>query len=117
MKKTRTSRLAFAALLTLFAASVAHAQGPSSQCNAATGEPVSYVQLPGHPFSTASSPDGCWLFVTLTSSNPKSFNGVAVLSRRSGQITLKKVFPVEASPTGMVITHDGKTLVVADDEY
>jgi YVTN family beta-propeller protein len=79
--------------------------------------PVSYVQLPGRPFSTVSSPDGCWLFVSLTSSNPKSANGVAVLSRRRGQIALKQVFPVEAEPTGMTLTHDGKLLVVADGDY
>src|SRR5207302_5536237 len=63
------------------------------------------------------SPDGCWLFVSLTSSNPKSANGVAVLSRGRGQIALKRVFPVEAEPTGMTVTHDGKLLVVADGDY
>ena len=80
-------------------------------------EPVSYVQLPGHPFGTVPSPDGCWLFVSLTSSNPKSANGVAVLSRRGGKIAVKQVFPVEAEPTGMTLTRDGKLLVVADGEY
>jgi DNA-binding beta-propeller fold protein YncE len=116
MTRTRTLRLGFAALFTLFVTAAANAQG-SSQCNAAMSAPVSYVQLPGHPFSTVSSPDGCWLFVTLTSSNPRSSNGVALLSRSRGQITLKKVFQVEAGPTGMTITHDGKTLILADDEY
>ncbi|HYR41412.1 MAG TPA: hypothetical protein VER98_00180, partial [Terriglobia bacterium] len=89
----------------------------SSKCNAPAAAPLSYVPLPGHPFSTISSQDGCWLFVSVTSSNPKSANGVALLSRDKGQITLKKVFPVEAGPTGMVLTHDGKLLIVADDEY
>src|SRR5438067_4220203 len=117
MRRTRTTGLAGAALLTLFLAATASAQGRASQCDAALGAPVSYVQLPGHPFSTVSSPDGCWLFVSLTSSNPKSSNGVAVLSRGRGQITLKKVFPVEAEPTGMTITHDGKLLIVADGDY
>src|SRR5947209_5827896 len=117
MRRTRTSSLAFAALLTLLLSAAAHAQGPSSQCNAAMSAPVSYIQLPGHPFSTVSSPDGCWLFVSLTSSNPKSANGVAVLGRGRGQIALKKVFAVEAEPTGMTVTHDGKLLVVADGDY
>jgi DNA-binding beta-propeller fold protein YncE len=35
----------------------------------------------------------------------------------TGKITLKRVIPVEASPTGMVMTHDGKLLIVADDDY
>ncbi len=89
----------------------------ASRCNAATTDPISYVPLPGHPFSTISSKDGCWLFVSVTSSNPKSANGVAMLSRIDGRIILKKVFPIEAGPTGMVMTHDGKLLIVADDDY
>ena len=112
--------LLFAALLTLsVAASAARAQGQSSpsQCNAAMSEPVSYVQLPGHPFSTVSSPDGCWLFVSVNSANPRSANGVAVLSRGRGRITLKKVYPVEDGPTGMTLTHDGKLLIVADNDH
>src|SRR2546423_346559 len=117
MRRTRTSCLACAVLLALFLVATASAQGRASQCNAAMSAPVSYVQLPGHPFSTVSSPDGCWLFVSLTSSNPKSSNGVAVLSRGRGQIALKKVFPVEAEPTGMTVTHDGKLLVAADGDY
>ena len=105
----------------LFAASTTFAQNGGGkrilQCNAAAPDPISYVPLPGHPFSTIASKDGCWLFVSVTSANPKSANGVAMLSRSGGRITLKKVFPVEAGPTGMVMTHDGKLLIVADDEY
>jgi len=93
------------------------ALGQSSQCNAPAAAPVSYVPLPGYPFSTISSRDGCWLFVSVTSSNPKSANGVALLSRGQGQITLKKIFPVEPEPTGMILTHDGKLLIVADGDY
>jgi len=108
-------RLLFAALLALCLTASARAQ--SSQCNAAMSAPVSYVRLPGHPFGTVSTPDGCWLFVSLISSDPRSATGVALLSRARGQITLKKVFPVEAEPTGMTMTHDGKLLVVADGDY
>lgn len=117
MRQTRTSLLALAALVALCLSASARAQGSPSRCNEPAGEPVSYVQLPGHPFGTVSTPDGCWLFVSLNSSNPKSTNGVAVLSRAGGRITLKRVVQVEAGPTGMTMTHDGKTLVVADDEF
>ena len=89
----------------------------SARCNAAAPEPVSFVALPGHPFSTIAGKDGCWLFVSVTSANPRSANGVAMLRRAAGRITLEKVFPVEAGPTGMVMTHDGKLLIVADDEH
>src|ERR1043165_6802193 len=117
MKTSRPSLLAVAALLALCLSASARAQGASSRCNAAMSAPVSFVQLPGHPFSTVSTPDGCWLFVSINSSNPKSTNGVAVLSRAGGQITLKRVFQVEAEPTGMTITHDGKLLIAADGDY
>lgn len=111
-------RLAGATALALLCAAAAHAQPQrAAPCNAPMKEPVSFVPLPGHPFSTVSSPDGCWLFVSVTSSNPRSFNGVAVLRRRGGEITLEKVFPVEAEPTGLTLTHDGKLLVVADGDY
>ncbi|MDQ3917723.1 MAG: hypothetical protein M3348_04545, partial [Acidobacteriota bacterium] len=117
MRRTRTSALTLAALVALCLSASARAQGASSRCNAAMSAPVSFVQLPGHPFSTVSTPDGCWLFVSLNSSNPKSTNGVAVLGRAGGQITLKRVFQVEAEPTGMTITHDGKLLIAADGDY
>jgi DNA-binding beta-propeller fold protein YncE len=109
------------ALFVLLFYSSASAQAPpaksTSGCNAAAVEAISYVPLPGHPFSTIATRDGCWLFVSLSSSNPRSGNGVAMLRREGGRITLQKVFSVEASPTGMVITHDDKLLIVADDEY
>ena len=108
-------------VMALLLAATAFSQGReaklASQCNAASTDPISYVPLPGHPFSTIASKDGCWLFVSVTSSNPKSANGVAMLSRANGRIILKKVFPIEAGPTGMVMTHDGKLLIVADDDY
>jgi DNA-binding beta-propeller fold protein YncE len=114
-------QIAGAALFLLLLCSCVPAQAlqrkSTSRCNAPGAEPVVFVPLPGHPFSSIPSNDGCWLFVSVTSSNPKSANGVAMLSRAAGRITLQKVFPVEAAPTGMVMTHDGKLLIVADDEY
>lgn len=89
----------------------------TSRCNAAAPSPVSYVPLPGYPFSTISTKDGCWLFVSVTTANPKSLNGVALLKRSGGQITFQKTFAVEGEPTGMVMTHDDKLLIVADGDY
>lgn len=88
-----------------------------SKCNAPTASPISYIPLPGHPFSTISTKDGCWLFVSVTTANPKSLNGVALLKRSGGQITFQKTFAVEGDPTGMVMTHDDKLLIVADGDY
>ena len=93
------------------------ASASRSPCNAAPASPLAYVPVPGHPFSTVLSKDGCWLFTSLTTSDPRSANGVALFERSGGELRLKKVFPVEGQPTGMVMTHDGKLLIVADDDY
>ena len=96
----------------------AHAAGkPAASCNGAPATPLSYVRVPGHPFSTVLSRDGCWLFASLTTSDPRSLNGVALFERSGGALRLRKVFPVEGEPTGMVLSHDGKLLIVADDDY
>jgi DNA-binding beta-propeller fold protein YncE len=121
MRKTNTAvALACAWALTILFASAARGEtraAAPTRCNDAPASPVSYVPLPGHPFSTVASPDGCWLFVSLTTSNPKSYDGVALLRRSQGKVELVKVFPVAGSPTGMTLTHDGKLLVVADGDY
>jgi DNA-binding beta-propeller fold protein YncE len=45
-------------------------------------------------------------------------NGVAVLRRNGNDdIKLIRVVRVESSPSGMVLTHNGKMLIAADDEF
>lgn len=121
MRRTNTAiPLACAWALTIVFASAAHGQARAAaptRCNDAPAAPVSYVQLPGHPFSTVSSPDGCWLFVSLTTSGPKSEDGVALLRRSQGKLEVVRVFSVEGEPTGMTLTHDGKLLIIANAEY
>jgi DNA-binding beta-propeller fold protein YncE len=120
MKSSRpTSSLTVAALAILFAGASADGapRTSPSPCNAAAASALSYVQVPGHPFSTVLSRDGCWLFVSLTTADPRSLNGVAMFERSGGQIRLRKVFAVEGEPTGMVMTHDGKLLIVADGDF
>ena len=109
---TASMRIIFLSSLALCAA----ARSKGEDCNALAKEAIRFVDLPGHPFSTIPSPDGCWLFVSLGSSSPLEVNGVAVLDRNgNGDIRVRRVVPVESSPTGMVMTHDGKLLIVADD--
>jgi len=120
--KMLTNALLMAAVVVLLFSTSARAQErlllPAlSRCNAPAASPVTYVQLPGHPFKTVATNDDCWLFVALTTSNPRSPNGVALLQRANGQITYKRTFAVEGEPTGMVMTHDGKLLIVADGDY
>ena len=83
------------------------------QCNAPTAEPVVHVALPGSPFTPVATADGCWIFVAMAGNATGSTAGVAVLSRRGGIIKLERTVPLRASGTGAVLTHDGKTLVVA----
>lgn len=108
---------AFVIALLLCSSAAAQTRASSSQCNALPSSALTYVQLPGHPFGTVSTRDGCWLFVSVNTSNPRSLSGVALLSRSAGQIKFKKLFPLGGEPTGMVMTHDGKLLIVADDNY
>jgi DNA-binding beta-propeller fold protein YncE len=108
------AQVAFLSILSLCAA----AQKKGMDCNTPAKEPVRYVNLPGHPFSTISSPDGCWLFVSISSSGPREVNGVVVLRRNgNGDIRLQRVVPVKSGPTGMVMTHDGRLLIAADGEF
>lgn len=97
---------------------------PAANCNAAASNSLVNIPLPGHPFSIVPTGDGCLLFVSLTSDDPKS-NGVAVLRRAAGTISLQRVYPIQArkgrnplrpGPSGMVMTHDGQLLIAANDD-
>jgi DNA-binding beta-propeller fold protein YncE len=58
------------------------------------------------------SRDGRWLFVSISNSAGTS-GSVAALKRNAGHIELARVVSLPMEPTGMVLTHDGKLLVVA----
>lgn len=97
-----------AALLWLLGPLAAHA----TECNRAMATPVEHVTLPGSPFTALPSADGCWLFVSLESS--AAHPGVAILDRADGAVTLKRTLRLPGSPAGMVLTHDGTLLIVAE---
>jgi DNA-binding beta-propeller fold protein YncE len=75
---------------------------------AAAAEQV--VPLPGSPFMTAVSADGRWVFVSLANS------GLAVLESAAGRVELRRTLPVKGGLTGLVLTHDGKTLIGTDGQ-
>ena len=123
MKRMRFAAPALLVLTSLYL-SAPQQRASIPDCNVAAPSPVITVPLPGHPFSIVSTRDGCWLFVALTSADTKS-NGVAVLRRAAGNIALERVYPIEArkgrnplrpGPSGMVLTHDGKLLIAANDD-
>jgi DNA-binding beta-propeller fold protein YncE len=82
----------------------------ATECNRAMANPLVHVMLPGSPFTALPSADGCWLFVSLTQPRPE----VAVIARGNGGLALKRMVSLPGWPTGMVLTHDGKVLIVAD---
>lgn len=88
-----------------------------TDCNTPTPDPIVHVALPGHPFGSVATADGCWIFLSVSTSNPRSANGIAVLRRGGGKIELQKVIPVEPGASKLVMTHDGKLLIAADDEF
>lgn len=98
-----------ALLLTLFAPS-AFAQ--TENCNAPAALPSVTLDLPMHPFGVQVSRDGCWVFVAQVA-GPGQHGGIAVISRRGGKVELARVVPVQTSPTGIALTHDGKLLIAA----
>ena len=92
------------------------AQARATDCNQAAAEPITFVDVPGHPFTPIPTKDGCWIFVSL--SNPKAGppSGVAVLRRAGGTISLVRVIATDGGPAGMVLTHGGKVLIGALDD-
>lgn len=96
-------------------------------CTRPAASPVAIVQLPGSPFQAIPTRDGCHVFVSLVGpvepgdprrppvvGAPKG--GVAVVDRSRGEPTLVRVLPLEGSPYGMTLTHDGRMLIVASDD-
>jgi hypothetical protein len=84
----------------------------AADCDRPAPEPITHIELPGNPFEPIPTNDGCWIFVSLVST--KSEPGrIAVLKRDEGNISVMRTVPVTGSPTGMVMTHDGKILIAA----
>jgi DNA-binding beta-propeller fold protein YncE len=96
------------------ASSPAQSRAAASACNTPSAEPVVELELPGTPFEPVVTVDGCWIFVTLAAGTQRASGQVAVVRRDSGGVHLVRTVAVEGNPTGAVLTHDGRTLLVAD---
>jgi DNA-binding beta-propeller fold protein YncE len=83
----------------------------SGGCNQPLADPIAMIDMPGNPFEPIPSADGCWIFVSVTRAPEGSQAGIEVLHRAGGKISLERLAPVGAGVTGMVLTHDGKTLI------
>jgi DNA-binding beta-propeller fold protein YncE len=113
---SKLSLIALAALaLTLVAAPPTRAQ--TSACNVPAKDPIVHLEVPGAPFEPVISADACWIFVTLTQGYGSSGGGIAVVQRKQGTLSIARTISIKGNPTGAVLTHDGKLLVVADGGY
>jgi DNA-binding beta-propeller fold protein YncE len=91
-----------------------------TNCNQPTPEPIAWVDLPSdYAFQALPTKDGCWIFVSLATGKDDASDSdpagqIAVLARTAGRITLRRVVHVGGNPNGMALTHDGRTLILAD---
>jgi DNA-binding beta-propeller fold protein YncE len=104
-----------AVMLTLVAAPAVGAQ--DSACNVQAKDPIVHLDMPGRPFEPVISADGCWIFVTLTQGNGANGGRVAAVHHTSGSLSIARTISIQGNPTGAVLTHDGKLLIVADGGY
>src|ERR1019366_3443861 len=109
-----TRSFAFALALLLAAAPAARAQGA---CNAPAKDAIVHLDVPGTPFEPVITADGCWIFVTLAAGNRPDGGDIAVVRRDAGKLSVVRTVPVKGNPTGAVLTHDGKMLIVASGAY
>lgn len=86
----------------------------ATSCALSLTEPSTFVSLPSHPFQALPSADGCWLFAAQAAAAPGLPGGIAVLRNVEGSFRLDHVMPIAGNPTGMVLTHDGTLLIVAN---
>ncbi len=109
MLRTQSCALALALAVGTFARA-------QDSCNAPAKDAIVHLDMPGTPFEPVVSADGCWLFVTMPGRNAGT-GMIAVVHRDAGKLSVVRTVPVQGGPTGAVLTHDGKTLVVASGEY
>jgi len=88
-----------------------------SACNAPARDPIVNLDMPGRPFEPVVTSDGCWIFVTLLPRQGGDGGSVTVVHRSGGSLTLTRTVPIKGNPTGAVLTHDDKLLIIADGDY
>lgn len=93
----------------------AQAPADATGCNQPASKAITLVDVPGRPFEPIPTRDGCWIFVSFMGT-PTLRPGIAVFRRNGGKIARVRIVGVDGDPTGMVLTHDGRLLIVANGE-
>jgi 6-phosphogluconolactonase (cycloisomerase 2 family) len=116
---TRSAPFRTTAAVALSVASLAPSavRAQDNACNVPAKDAIVNLDTPGKPFEPVITPDGCWIFVTLTQGASSGGGGIAVVQRANGSLSIARTVPLQDAPTGAVLTHDGKLLVVADGGY
>lgn len=89
------------------------APGQESACNAPASDPIVQLDVPGRPFEPVVSSDGCWIFLTLIQDQGGD-GRIAVVRRTGGKLSVVRTISLKGNPTGAVLTHDDKLLIIAD---
>ncbi len=107
-----------AALLAPLLPFPAHATtNPPAPQRCGAGRDMYEVAVPGAPMSAVATPDEQTVFVSLNSTEPRQFNGIAVLRCTGGRYRFERTIPLESQPTIAALTSEGKMLVVPDDSF
>jgi DNA-binding beta-propeller fold protein YncE len=107
-----TKTIAFALMLLSMPLLAATGQSPADFQKAANFE----VNLPGAPFGVDVSGDKQWIFVSLSGGGPGGNPSIAVLHTKDGHLEVAQTIPMQSSPAGIVLTHDGSMLIAAADD-
>jgi DNA-binding beta-propeller fold protein YncE len=81
-----------------------NAAGASAQ---AIDPTVQDLSLPGSPFAVASTPDGHYVFASLSGDT----NGIAIIRQDRASATLVRVLPTGAAAYGLTVSRDGRYLL------
>ena len=81
-------------------------------CNAPPTNGIELTRVSENPFQALPSSDGCWVFASLNGGQREPSH-VGVFRRANGRLRLERTVAVAGGPTGMALTNDGTTLVVA----
>jgi DNA-binding beta-propeller fold protein YncE len=80
--------------------------------------PASYdVRLPGLPFGVVASQDQEWAFVSVDKGGAAGTDGIVVLRKQNGRFAQVRTVPMRRQPTGLTLTPDGSTLIVAAADF
>src|SRR5262249_25493249 len=74
------------------------------------------LDLPGRPFKLAVAADGCSIFASIIGQEKGEESGIAFIRNENGALKLARTVPHKPAPTGIVLTHDGRTLLATAGE-